>query len=541
MLEEVESGPMLGNAQLPEMSAVENRLPISASGSTCTAYKLFRDNRFYFQKLLRPELASEAYYRELFRKEFEVGQGLDSEYFPRYYSLQETDDEVSIVMEYVDGESLEQRLQSHPEYFADRQKLHRFLTQLLQALKVLHTRQLLHLDINPNNILLTTVNDDVRLIDLGYCHTDSAPFTEGRTPMYAAPEQLCGKGVLTVRTDIYAVGGVMKCIDERTALPRHYRKLMCRALSEDASSRFASVEDMLGEMNSTSHGYLYRTIGACAMFVVLAAVGALLWQRHKDTTGEVFLATLRDGEVLHLKVLSHDSLSAAVVAAEGARYCGELYIPPMVSYKSELYTITAVADSAFMGCDSLITLSLPSTIHNIGNDAFRNCYRLRYMTLPDSVQHLGRYTFAGDTALSSVIIPPSVRTLPRGCFVDCYHLSEVTLPVSLLRIEQDAFVSCHSLTELCLPDSVVQMGRGVFYNCSNLRAVTLPTSLTSLDVYAFMECPKLEYVECRSVTPPSAANVFDRRDIRLIVPPGAEKAYGNATGWKVLYGAQKNE
>lgn len=539
MQEGVESGPLPGNVHLSEMTMVENRMPIAVSGSTCQAYKLFRDNRFYFQKVLRPEFSDEAYYLELFRKEFEVGQSLDSEYFPRYYTRHETDNEVSIVMEYVDGESLKQRLQSNPKYFADPHKLHRFLSQLLQALGVLHAKQLLHLDINPSNILLTTVNGDVRVIDLGFCHTDSAPFTEGCTPMYAAPEQMSGKGVLTARTDIYAVGSLMRYIDECTPLPRHYLKLMRRALSEDASCRFASVEDMLNEMNR--RGYMRRAIGACAIFVVLAVMGTVLWQRHKDTTGTCFHTVLRDGYVLHLKVLSHDSLSAAIVAADDACYHGEMFVPGTVEYEGETYTITAIADSAFMGCDSLLTIALPATIRSIGSDAFRNCYRLRHISVPASVQQLGEYVFAADTTLSSVSIPPSVKILSRGCFVDCYHLSEVVLPASLQQIGQDAFVSCRSLRELNLPDSLVQMGRGVFYNCRNLRSITLPASLTSVGVYAFMECPELERVECQSSVPPRAASVFDRHDIRLLVPSGAEDAYRKASGWKVLYGAQKNE
>ena len=51
--------------------------------------------------------------------------------------------------------------------------------------------------------LLTHIDDDVKLIDLGFCRTDAFVDTQGYTSGLAAPEQLSG-GAVDVRTDIYA-------------------------------------------------------------------------------------------------------------------------------------------------------------------------------------------------------------------------------------------------------------------------------------------------------------------------------------------------
>ena len=78
-----------------------------------------------------------------------------------------------ILMEYVDGETLSQRLSRDPDYFRNRSNSDRFVSQLLDAVGYLHSHQILHLDLKPDNILLIRINDDVKFIDLGCCRTDT--------------------------------------------------------------------------------------------------------------------------------------------------------------------------------------------------------------------------------------------------------------------------------------------------------------------------------------------------------------------------------
>ena len=79
----------------------------------------------------------------------------------------------NILMEYVDGETLAQRLTKNPDYFSNQRHKDKFVRQLLSALQYLHSHQVLHLDLKPDNILLTHIDDDVKLIDLGFCRTDA--------------------------------------------------------------------------------------------------------------------------------------------------------------------------------------------------------------------------------------------------------------------------------------------------------------------------------------------------------------------------------
>jgi serine/threonine-protein kinase len=131
---------------------------------------------------------------------------LEHPHLVRYLSL----DGDSILMEYVDGETLSQRIASNPGYFKNHKNTDKFIRQLLDVVGYLHSHQVLHLDLKPDNILLTRINHDVKLIDLGCCYTDAFQDTTGHSEGFAAPEQLAGQSV-DVRTDIYAIGRILRC------------------------------------------------------------------------------------------------------------------------------------------------------------------------------------------------------------------------------------------------------------------------------------------------------------------------------------------
>jgi serine/threonine protein kinase len=180
----------------------------------------------------------------------------------RYISL----DDDSILMEYVDGESLSQLLATHPDYFRKQKNADKFVRQLLDAVGYLHSHQVLHLDLKPDNILLTRINGDVKLIDLGCCYTDSFPDTTGHTDAFAAPEQLTGE-VVDVRTDIYAIGKILECLPDHTI----YNKVIARCTAEDPSDRYQSVEEILRDVSRRKH--YWPVVAVLLSICVVLAIG----------------------------------------------------------------------------------------------------------------------------------------------------------------------------------------------------------------------------------------------------------------------------
>ena len=178
-------------------------LPVG--GSTCDCYRVKLYGKFHFMKRLKPELRTNPIYASALQKEFETGYRLEHPHLVRYVS--KGDD--YLLTEYVDGENLRAFTDSHPDYFKSRKNADRFMRQLPDVVGYLHQHQVVHLDLKPDNILITRIGYDVKLTDLGYCYTDTYTDTMGRTDKYAAPEQLNGLSKVDARTDIYAIGKIL--------------------------------------------------------------------------------------------------------------------------------------------------------------------------------------------------------------------------------------------------------------------------------------------------------------------------------------------
>lgn len=250
------------------ISSFESFEPLDTQGATCETFRVKLYGKLHFLKRLKVELAGDIRCQEAFRKEFETGYRLEHPNLVRYISL--TDD--GILMEYIDGETLTQRFARQPEFFKDRKNTQKFVRQLLDAVGYLHSQQVLHLDLKPDNILLTRINNDVKLIDLGCCYTDRFTDTQGRTNRFAAPEQFSGAKP-DVRTDIFAIGRILEL------LPCHhiYNKVIARCTAEDPLKRYQSVGKITRQLNhakTRKHAFmLLGIIAAVLLLVTLFYVG----------------------------------------------------------------------------------------------------------------------------------------------------------------------------------------------------------------------------------------------------------------------------
>ena len=253
----------------PRFEAIEQ---METQGATCDTFRVKLYGKLHFLKRLKPEHAGDIRYQEAFRKEFETGYRLEHPSLVRYISL----DADSILMEYVDGETLTERLTKNSDYFEQQKNTDKFVRQLLDVLGYLHSHQVLHLDLKPDNILLTHINNDVKLIDLGFCNTDTFADTKGYTNAFAAPEQLNGEK-LDARSDIFAFGKILEL------LPDHhiYNKVIVRCTAERPEDRYQSVDDILYDINQ-KHRYL-PWVAVIMILAALFSVGmAVLTHRHQE-------------------------------------------------------------------------------------------------------------------------------------------------------------------------------------------------------------------------------------------------------------------
>lgn len=268
-----------------QQSRFESIEQLDTQGATCDTFRVKLYGKLHFLKRLRPEYVGDIRYQEALRKEFETGYQLEHPNLVRYISL----DADSILMEYVDGETLTQRLATHPDYFKNRKNADRFVRQLLDAISYLHSHQVLHLDLKPDNILLTHIDDDVKLIDLGFCRSDAFVDTQGYTSGFAAPEQFAG-GMVDARTDIYAVGKIL----ERLPDHRIYNKVIARCTAIEPAERYQSIEEIRSDINRRQH--YSRYVAVFVAIVAALAVGIALLT-HREQAAPVIQETPVDSVV----------------------------------------------------------------------------------------------------------------------------------------------------------------------------------------------------------------------------------------------------
>ena len=123
---------------------------------------------------------------------------------------------------------------------------------------------------------------------------------------------------------------------------------------------------------------------------------------------------------------------------------------------------TSVPDSAFAGCDALVSISLPSGVTSIGSSAFAYCGALASVTLPSGLTSIGSSAFRSCGALASITLPSGLTTIGDSAFRDA-GLTSVALPPALSSIGDYAFNGCSDLGLVHVPAGCT-VGTLAFYS-----------------------------------------------------------------------------
>lgn len=156
-------------------------------------------------KVLRDNLPPEA--RERLKREVSLGRNLQHPGLVRVYDLLDRGDGLAIVMEWLEGGSLAERL-ARGEIALD--DIVRWAEEALAVLGYLHSCDVVHRDVKPSNLLLDA-DGRLKLADLGLARRIEDPRELTRTsatvgtPMFMSPEQLRGQRA-TPASDLYSLG-----------------------------------------------------------------------------------------------------------------------------------------------------------------------------------------------------------------------------------------------------------------------------------------------------------------------------------------------
>lgn len=199
-------------------------------------YSIITDGRRYVLKGIRPTVQDKARQECLLQREYTILTQLESPFIVRAWELRK-DSRVGlcIVMEYIDGQTLDSWLRSKPSL---RQR-HQILNEILDAIQYLHSKQIIHGDLKPGNILITNGGNHIKLLDLGLADKDEFAQTNlGCTKRYAAPEQISGENIDS-RTDIFALGAIIRLL-----FPHQYLCIVRKCTRSRKERRYSSIASL---------------------------------------------------------------------------------------------------------------------------------------------------------------------------------------------------------------------------------------------------------------------------------------------------------
>jgi len=307
-------------------------------------------------KRIAPHLRADEAYRKRFLKEAEQASGLSGAHVAAIYDVVEEQNEIFLVMEYVDGQNLRQRLRQPISL----QDFLNIAVQCVEAMVGAHERSIIHCDLKPENIMLTASNE-IKILDFGVAkrlpRSDQSSTMDkargfGGTLAYMAPEVLLERAV-DGRADIFSLGVVFyemltgqhpflsdsfvatsdRILREdpvpidvfNSKVPKPLQHLVARMLAKEPAQRYASASELLPDLRTlqqlTTAGlslklpaymmpqpWYHRVSGIAAIVAIVTLAGALavnLGQR-RSWFGKPARQPVKSIAVLPLANLSND-------------------------------------------------------------------------------------------------------------------------------------------------------------------------------------------------------------------------------------------
>ncbi len=233
-------------------------------------------------KFLPEEFLENPEARERFLREARATAALSHPHICTIHEINEEEAIPFIVMEFIDGQSLRQKIAGQP---MDQDQALDIAIQAAEGLKEAHNKGIVHRDIKPANIMITTAGQ-AKIMDFGLAKVlggsliTKEPMTMG-TAAYMSPEQVRGE-LLDHRTDIWSLGVVLyemlagklpfkgeheqslmyAIVNKepepvsrlRDEVPKELESVVHTSLVKDPAGRYRSIGEFLGDLKAVAEG-----------------------------------------------------------------------------------------------------------------------------------------------------------------------------------------------------------------------------------------------------------------------------------------------
>lgn len=230
-------------------------------------------NREVAIKFLPRQITAKSKDRERFKIEAQAAAGLNHPNISTIHAIEEVDNEVFIVMEFIDGRELGELIEAGP---LPLEQALNMANQIGQGLKAAHEKGIVHRDIKSSNIMVTRGNQ-IKVMDFGLAKVSGGVQitkvgTTLGTAAYMSPEQAQGQEV-DHRTDIWSLGVVLYELmsgqlpfkgsyeqalvysirneppDPIPNLPIQVERTVFKALEKNPNDRYQAIDEFLRDLN----------------------------------------------------------------------------------------------------------------------------------------------------------------------------------------------------------------------------------------------------------------------------------------------------
>ena len=344
-----------------------------------------------------------------FKREAQVLASLNHPNIGAIYGIEEANGQQYLVLEYIKGETLDDRISRGPLPLDDALEM---AVQIADALESAHEKGVIHRDLKPGNIMVTP-DGTVKVLDFGLAratettssisvpmdedsptitlrdrvHSPTMPGVILGTAGYMSPEQARGKPV-DKRSDIFSFGcvlyemltGVQPFRGETVAdsigatlhkehdqsllpanTPANVKRLLHRCLAKDKRNRLRDIGDARLELESTDDPMstsgtapqrhrVHQVLAAIGVVSILASVLIVLWPRPSiQQPARRFEIPLKASAVLYgnTGAISPDGAAVAYVTD------GALWVRPMDAIGARKIADKVISIQPFWSPDSL--------------------------------------------------------------------------------------------------------------------------------------------------------------------------------------------
>jgi serine/threonine protein kinase len=277
---------MSDSSPLPVGTILENNYKIikelgqGGFARTYLAANLRRFNENCVLKQFAPQMgANLAKATELFEREANVMYHLNHDQIPRFREQFKArtiaGESLFIVQDYVDGDNYSEIIDRRGKLFSEKEACE-FLQQILPVLDYIHSLDVIHRDISPDNIVCRQADGKPVLIDFGAVREAAAKYSQTSATVIGkvgyAPEEQMRRGQVTPSSDLYALAATTLTLltgeqpeklynthlatwdwDRQITLSRGMHKILHKMLSYHPDKRYPSATAVLAALPKTKH------------------------------------------------------------------------------------------------------------------------------------------------------------------------------------------------------------------------------------------------------------------------------------------------